>query len=47
MFHAIFLVLQRAAFLEKDREMEDAHCVAATAGDTEVIVYNPIQRFSD
>ncbi|EHA8591114.1 putative Ubiquitin carboxyl-terminal hydrolase [Cocos nucifera] len=26
---------ERAAFLEKDREMEDAHAVAATAGDTE------------
>ncbi|URD78415.1 Ubiquitin carboxyl-terminal hydrolase, family 1 [Musa troglodytarum] len=26
---------ERAAFLEKDREMEDAHSVAATAGDTE------------
>lgn len=31
-----FWILQRAAFLEKDREMEDAHSVAATAGDTEV-----------
>ncbi|KAK1306389.1 hypothetical protein QJS10_CPA10g00979 [Acorus calamus] len=27
--------LERAAFLEKDREMEDAHSVAASAGDTE------------
>ncbi|XP_027360524.1 ubiquitin carboxyl-terminal hydrolase 3-like isoform X1 [Abrus precatorius] len=27
--------LQRAAFLENDREMEVAHSVAATAGDTE------------
>ncbi|XP_057976420.1 ubiquitin carboxyl-terminal hydrolase 3-like [Malania oleifera] len=27
--------LERAAFLEKDREMEVAHSVAATAGDTE------------
>ncbi|KAF3340415.1 ubiquitin carboxyl-terminal hydrolase isozyme L3-like isoform X2 [Carex littledalei] len=26
---------ERAAFLEKDREMEDAHSVAATAGETE------------
>jgi len=26
---------ERAAFLEKDREMEDAHSVAAIAGDTE------------
>ncbi|RRT53233.1 hypothetical protein B296_00025567 [Ensete ventricosum] len=26
---------KRAAFLEMDREMEDAHSVAATAGDTE------------
>ncbi|XP_073123785.1 ubiquitin carboxyl-terminal hydrolase 3 [Henckelia pumila] len=26
---------ERAAYLEKDREMEDAHSVAATAGDTE------------
>ncbi|WOL10501.1 ubiquitin carboxyl-terminal hydrolase 3 [Canna indica] len=26
---------ERAAFLEKDREMEDAHSVAATAGDTQ------------
>ncbi|KAG1362127.1 ubiquitin carboxyl-terminal hydrolase 3 [Cocos nucifera] len=26
---------ERASFLEKDREMEDAHSVAATAGDTE------------
>lgn len=26
---------ERAAFFEKDREMEDAHSVAATAGDTE------------
>ncbi|XP_073111754.1 ubiquitin carboxyl-terminal hydrolase 3-like isoform X2 [Elaeis guineensis] len=26
---------ERAAFLEKDREMEDAHSVTATAGDTE------------
>lgn len=26
---------ERAAFLEKDTEMEDAHSVAATAGDTE------------
>lgn len=28
--------LQRALFLENDREMEVAHSVAATAGDTEV-----------
>ncbi|MQL68549.1 hypothetical protein Taro_000854 [Colocasia esculenta] len=27
--------LERAHFLEKDREMEDAHSVAASAGDTE------------
>ncbi|KAJ0970694.1 hypothetical protein J5N97_018653 [Dioscorea zingiberensis] len=27
--------VERAAFLEADREMEDAHSVAATAGDTE------------
>ncbi|KAK8964865.1 hypothetical protein KSP40_PGU019478 [Platanthera guangdongensis] len=27
--------LQRAKFLEEDREMEAAHSVAATAGDTE------------
>ncbi|XP_058084931.1 ubiquitin carboxyl-terminal hydrolase 3 isoform X2 [Magnolia sinica] len=27
--------LERAAFLEKDRELEAAHSVAATAGDTE------------
>ena len=27
--------MERAAFLEKDREMEVAHSVAATAGDTE------------
>lgn len=27
---------QRAAFLEKDREMENAHSVAASSGDTEV-----------
>jgi ubiquitin carboxyl-terminal hydrolase L3 len=27
---------QRAAFLEEDDEMEDAHSVAATAGDTDV-----------
>ncbi|XP_054824204.1 ubiquitin carboxyl-terminal hydrolase 3 isoform X2 [Prosopis cineraria] len=30
--------LQRAAFLENDREMEVAHSVAATAGDTEALV---------
>lgn len=29
--------MQRAAFLENDREMEVAHSVAASAGDTEVI----------
>lgn len=28
--------LQRALFLENDREMEVAHSVAATAGETEV-----------
>ncbi|KAL9260191.1 Ubiquitin carboxyl-terminal hydrolase 3-like protein [Drosera capensis] len=28
--------LERAAFLENDREMEVAHSIAATAGDTEV-----------
>ncbi|XP_022758341.1 ubiquitin carboxyl-terminal hydrolase 3-like isoform X2 [Durio zibethinus] len=27
--------MERAAFLENDREMEDAHSVAATAGETE------------
>ncbi|GFZ15364.1 ubiquitin C-terminal hydrolase 3 [Actinidia rufa] len=27
--------LERAAFLEKDREMEVAHSIAATAGETE------------
>jgi len=27
---------QRAAFLEEDDEMEDAHSVAASAGDTDV-----------
>lgn len=27
---------QRAVFLEKDREMEVAHSVAATGGETEV-----------
>lgn len=32
--------LQRATFLENDREMEDAHSVAATAGETEVRVGN-------
>lgn len=31
-----FCILQRAVFLENDREMEVAHSVAATAGDTEV-----------
>lgn len=30
------LLLQRAAFLENDREMEVAHSVAATGGETEV-----------
>ncbi|XP_028762543.1 ubiquitin carboxyl-terminal hydrolase 3 isoform X2 [Neltuma alba] len=30
--------LQRAAFLENDKEMEAAHSVAATAGDTEASV---------
>ncbi|KAK4262559.1 hypothetical protein QN277_028107 [Acacia crassicarpa] len=30
--------LQRAAFLENDREMEVAHSIAATAGDTEASV---------
>ena len=29
---------QRADFLEKDREMENAHSVAASAGDTEVYI---------
>ncbi|KAJ3680572.1 hypothetical protein LUZ60_016850 [Juncus effusus] len=28
---------ERAAYLEKDREMEDAHSVAATAGETDAI----------
>lgn len=32
----IFCILQRALFLENDSEMEVAHSVAATAGDTEV-----------
>lgn len=31
--------MQRASFLESDREMEVAHSVAATAGDTEVRVH--------
>ncbi|PNX73143.1 ubiquitin carboxyl-terminal hydrolase isozyme L3-like protein [Trifolium pratense] len=31
--------MQRALFLENDSEMEVAHSVAATAGDTEVLVY--------
>lgn len=30
------IILQRATFLENDREMEVAHSVAATAGETEV-----------
>ncbi|RDX78706.1 Ubiquitin carboxyl-terminal hydrolase 3 [Mucuna pruriens] len=30
--------LQRAAFLENDREMEVAHSVAATSGDTEPLI---------
>lgn len=33
---SIFCILQRALFLENDSEMEVAHSVAATAGDTEV-----------
>lgn len=37
-------VLQRAAFLEEDREMEDAHSAAATAGDTEVILIGLMSR---
>jgi len=32
-----FRILQRAAFLENDRDMEVAHSVAATAGDTVVL----------
>ena len=31
-----FNVVQRAAYLENDQEMEVSHSVAATAGDTEV-----------
>lgn len=31
--------MQRASFLENDREMEVAHSVAATAGDTEVRIH--------
>nr|ACN34152.1 unknown [Zea mays] len=27
--------IQRAAFLEEDEEMKNAHSIAATAGDTE------------
>ncbi|PWZ45899.1 Ubiquitin carboxyl-terminal hydrolase 3 [Zea mays] len=30
--------IQRAAFLEEDEEMENAHSIAATAGDTELIL---------
>lgn len=30
--------MQRAVFLENDKEMEVAHTVAASAGDTEVIL---------
>lgn len=30
------ILLQRAAFLENDRDMEVAHSVAAIAGDTAV-----------
>jgi len=33
---SILCILQRALFLENDTEMEVAHSVAATAGDTEV-----------
>jgi hypothetical protein len=33
---SILCILQRAVFLENDTEMEVAHSVAATAGDTEV-----------
>jgi len=31
------LFFQRAAFLENDREMERAHSLAATTGDTQVL----------
>lgn len=31
-----FNLVQRAAYLESDQEMEASHSVAATAGDTEV-----------
>jgi hypothetical protein len=34
--------LQRAAFLEEDDEMEDAHSVAASAGDTDVTTRMPL-----
>jgi len=33
----VIYIIQRAEFLENDREMEVAHSVAAIAGDTEVI----------
>lgn len=36
---AHFYIPQRAIFLEKDRELEDAHSVAATAGDTEASIF--------
>jgi hypothetical protein len=34
--------VQRAAFLEEDDEMEDAHSVAASAGDTDVTTRMPL-----
>lgn len=36
--HINYFHVQRALFLENDREMEVAHSVAAVAGDTEVCV---------
>ncbi|KAJ1272118.1 hypothetical protein BS78_06G178400 [Paspalum vaginatum] len=37
---------QRAAFLEEDQEIEDAHSAAATAGDTEVLHCLPLLQQS-
>lgn len=37
------LFLQRAQYLERDREIEGAHAVAASAGDTEVYLsFSPV-----
>lgn len=38
--------LQRAHFLETDTELEDAHSLAATAGDTAVFVGKSLDSLS-